>query len=892
MGQKPSILVVEDEAIVAEDISSLAREIGLDVYAIAASGAAALAEANKQRPDLALMDINLAGDMDGFETAKILMDDHNCPVVFITAMADETTLLDSEELHPYGWLLKPFSEVEFRTTLLTALNRIQIETQLRESEERFRNLAELAPIGISTMAHDGKFLYVNPKFTEIVGYTLDDTPDRESWLIKAHPEKNIREIVTEVWSQVISRPASENEAFHRVFPVRCKNGVEKLISNRIAANEKHGYVLTYEDITDRVKAEEELRISKKRLQTIFQATPDALAIIDLEGNYVEVNDVFCEFSGYSRNQIIGWSDLDLGLWDNLEDKVRFHKRLESKGSLKSFEADLKLKDGEVRKTLISARKAQLDGAPHALVVIKDIEDWKRDKLALRESQELYKVLTENAGDLIMRLDANFKNHYLSPASKKILGYSGEELVGKSNIEIVHPDDKITWAAGNKAVLDHPEESVTSVFRIKTKSGSYIWLETTNKAILDQETGKVKEIISVARDVTDRKDQQERAIHNERLVAVGELAGGVAHNFNNVLQIVLGNTQLAMTNLELGQMGEAIENLSLILDSSKLASDTVKRLQHFAGSKSPLTDNKAFDLYETVEQAIGMTKVWWKTRPEKQGKVIKVVKRLERGCHVEGRESELFEVVVNLIKNACEAMPEGGVLDINLEQKDGVIELNVSDSGIGVPKDIQKKIFLPFFTTKGSDSVGMGLASSYGIIGNHDGKLLVNSQAGKGATFTIRLQQSHRSFSPKTELENSKLQSNLNILLVDDSVGTLNILTKLLKQMGQSVFQASTGQEALELLDRLDTDLVICDLGLPDMTGWEVGEKIIGKDSLCGSRKTPFIIITGWAGQRDNHSKIVESGVDYLLEKPIDKDQLLTAMNEVIKSSEGNMDFGS
>lgn len=888
MGQKPSILIVEDEAIVAEDIASLAGEIGLRVLAVASSGEKALAEAKKQRPDLVLMDITLAGEMNGFETAKILMADHDSPVVFITAMADDTEALDTGALHPYGWLLKPFSEVEFRTTVLTALNRIQTERRLRESEERFRNLAELAPIGISTMDPDGKFQYMNPKFTEIVGYTLEDLPDRDSWLIRAYPEKNIRNIVTDFWSKIISKGDSEREAFHRVFPVRCKNGAEKLISNRIAANEKHGYVLTYEDITDRVKAEEELRVSRERLQTLFHALPDALAILDPEGNYVDVNDAFCRFSGYPRNQVIGSADLDLGLWDNLEDKVRFHQELKSKGALQSFEADLKVRDGAVCKTLISARHVQLAGVPHALMVIKDIEDWKRDKLALRETQELYRVLTENAGDLIMRLDANFKNHYLSPASEKILGYKSEELVGKSNIEIVHPEDKATWMAGNKAVLERTGEAVTSVFRMQTKNGTHIWLETTNKAILDPETGKVKEIISVARDVTERKDQQERAIYNERLVAVGELAGGVAHNFNNVLQIVLGNTQLAMTNLELGLMGEAIENLSLILHSSKLASETVKRLQNFAGSKGALKDNKRFDLYETVEQAIEMTKVWWKTKPEKQGRPIKVIKGLERGCYVEGRESELFEVVVNLIKNACEAMPEGGTLEINLGESDGVIELTVSDTGTGVPEDIKKKIFLPFFTTKGSDSVGMGLASSYGIVSNHDGKLLLSGEPGKGATFTMRLQGRQGSLPSTNDLANSRLEANLNILVVDDSTGTLNILSKTLKQLDQFVFEASNGQDALDLLERESIDLVICDLGMPNMTGWDVGEKIVARNALKGARKTPFILITGWAGQKDNHERIIESGVDYVLEKPIDNNELVRAINTVIKSCEGDM----
>jgi CheY-like chemotaxis protein len=337
----------------------------------------------------------------------------------------------------------------------------------------------------------------------------------------------------------------------------------------------------------------------------------------------------------------------------------------------------------------------------------------------------------------------------------------------------------------------------------------------------------------------------------------------------------------MTNLELGAIGEAMDNLSQIMDSSKYASETIRRLQSFSGAPSSHSDSVAFDISGTVEQALNMTKVWWKTRPEAMGASIEVIPDLESDCYVKGKESEIFEVVVNLIKNASEAMPAGGSLSIGLKNDGTNVELKVSDSGMGVSEENQRKIFMPFFTTKGFESSGMGLASSHGIVANHGGEIVLNSKEGMGATFIVKLPLAQRPLEEKRAGFVSRLKKDLCVLVADDAAPVLDTITMALKQLNQTVLIAGDGREAVEIWQNNHVDVVICDLGMPELNGWEVGMKIMEGHSEQGRPKTPFILITGWEGQKLEKDKIRAAGVDCIIEKPVEINELVMAINSVL-----------
>jgi CheY-like chemotaxis protein len=287
----------------------------------------------------------------------------------------------------------------------------------------------------------------------------------------------------------------------------------------------------------------------------------------------------------------------------------------------------------------------------------------------------------------------------------------------------------------------------------------------------------------------------------------------------------------------------------------------------------------FDLSEVIYRAVEMSKTWWQTVPQKRGIKIAVQTDLDPECLVLGREGEIFEVIINIIKNAVEALPRGGNILIETCREDGRVKARIRDNGHGIPEPHLRKVFEPFFTTKGFSSAGMGLSSSYGIIAAHQGELSVQSTLGQGSAFTIclpalRRQKSYES-TPSTHEKNAL--SPLTILVIDDMPAVLSMLDRNLGALGWRTLSARSGVEGLRLFRGNRCDVVICDAGMPHMNGWEVGRRL---RLYCHDRqipKPPFILLSGWG---DTVRNMEESGVDTVVEKPIDMAKLLQAIRGI------------
>jgi len=392
------------------------------------------------------------------------------------------------------------------------------------------------------------------------------------------------------------------------------------------------------------------------------------------------------------------------------------------------------------------------------------------------------------------------------------------------------------------------------------------------------------------EIADRKKAEEMLLHTERLKAVGELASGAAHNFNNLLQIIIGATQLAAINLDAGDVAKVKTSLQQILESSESGSETVRRLQSFTRVCKPDISRKdsVFDLCDVVRPAAELTKPWWKTNPEKQGVHVNLNLNLNPGCAVSGNRHEIFEVVVNLIKNAAEALPNGGVIHVECYSKDSDVLLKVHDSGVGIPEDMMPRLFIPFFSTKMAAGAGLGLSTSQTIIKRHGGVILVQSAEGKGSTFTVTLPKADD--QPATARPPLSVRDDraLRILAIDDVEPILELVAETLRALNHSVLTAPSGAEGLRLFKDQSVDVVICDLGMPGMTGWDVGRQI---EQICrnkGMPKTPFVLLTGWGDEVKDSAKMRESGVDRIVAKPFEIPQLLQLIREVVpESSDGN-----
>jgi PAS domain S-box-containing protein len=511
------------------------------------------------------------------------------------------------------------------------------------------------------------------------------------------------------------------------------------------------------------------------------------------------------------------------------------------------------------------------------VLLKGMWGIVRRNLAeesLRESEKRYRQLVENANDIIYTCDTKGKFTLINPQGCRATGYNRHEIIGKHFARLVRPDyrDRVNRFYGEQLSRKIPDTYFE--LPIVTKAGETVWAGQ-NVQLLTQ-GDEVVGFQSICRDITERRKTEEMLRHTERISALGQIAGGVAHNFNNLLQMVVGGCQMALAHLAKGDAEAAGKNLERILESSNWGAQTVRRLQDFARAhrEAPTLQGTAFDLSKTVEEAIAMSAPWWKSAAEKDAVKITMHHDLSDGCYVRGKENELFEVTVNLIKNAVEALPKGGEIYVSTAVTDGRVMLTVRDNGIGIAKEHKAKVFDPFWTTKNPKGTGLGLAGSLGIVRMHGGGINVESDVGKGATFCVFLPLASEPERCEKVLLDPSFAFKPRILIVDDMEMVASLLEDGLTEKGMLAVTASNGQQALEILESRHVDLILCDLAMPEMNGWQVGEYIKQRCLRQGIPKPPFILLTGWGGQYRETERIEKSGVDEILNKPVEITKLL------------------
>lgn len=365
--------------------------------------------------------------------------------------------------------------------------------------------------------------------------------------------------------------------------------------------------------------------------------------------------------------------------------------------------------------------------------------------------------------------------------------------------------------------------------------------------------------------------QEQMVQTEKLRALGEMAGGVAHDFNNMLGAVLGRVQLLLTQAqdEKTRLGlEQIQELTLA------GARTVARLQEFTRVKTDAAFT-AVDLGQVIREAIEVTKPRWRDQVQESGGFIAIENRLEPVPPVQGNAAELVEVFTNLISNAVDAMPAGGTLTFTSRLDGERVSVIVTDTGQGIPEEIKSKIFFPFFTTKGVKSTGLGLSVSYGIISRHKGTIEVDSAPGRGTTFTLTLPLSRPSGKPQPAFrQKTEPGRPLKILMVDDDENIREIFQDLLSLDNHRVKTAASGREALEYFAAEPFDVVITDLGMPGMSGWEVTAEVKKLNP-----QVPVLLVSGWGAQIDE-KEAQAKGADLVISKPFQLNQIRAALLEV------------
>jgi len=507
----------------------------------------------------------------------------------------------------------------------------------------------------------------------------------------------------------------------------------------------------------------------------------------------------------------------------------------------------------------------------------------RFRMHLVAQEELFRLIGENAADMIAVVTADGRRLYNSPSYQKVLGYSLEELERTSSYEQIHPDDV-------QGVIAAAEEAKRSgvgrclEYRVRHKDGEWRVLESTASAVRDA-SGKVEKLVIVNRDVTARRELEQQLVLSQRLEAVGKLSGGIAHDFNNLLGVIIGYSEALQQRIAPGNpLREAVDEIQ---KAGQRAAALTQQLLAF--SRKQVMEPKILDLNSII---VDMQKMLLRLIGED-------VELRFNSCddlgNVKADRSQIEQVVLNLAVNARDAMPRGGALKIEtanaeLTEKDVLryryvvpgkyVVLKVSDTGTGMDAATQAHIFEPFFTTKETGKgTGLGLATVYGVVKQSGGYIWVESESGKGATFRIFLPRAEgvAEEAPPVRPSGERREGPRTILLVEDELSLRRLTQRSLREAGYVVLEAGDAPEAVAIARRAASpiDLLLTDVVMPGMSGGDLAKKL--------SSERPGMHILFMSGYTDGAIEVhgdLRPGL-VVLRKPFTRETLLRAVDDAL-----------
>ena len=500
---------------------------------------------------------------------------------------------------------------------------------------------------------------------------------------------------------------------------------------------------------------------------------------------------------------------------------------------------------------------------------------------LRASELKYKILIDNMIDVVFTADKELNIISINLAGQRVFEYSCEDIKGLNFYDLIYDSDREKIIdcvkgsfAGNREFLEGFE------FRIKTGNGRTKDVQLNAKVDYENK-GNVTGFEGVVRDITGRKEFEQKLFQIDKLNALGLQSSGVAHEFNNILGIILG--YLEIVKGEIGDVSESVlDALGVIEKAARDGSVIVDKIQQFSRIKKEHEKKEELvDLIDVVNDALEFTMPRWKTDAQSKGIEYEIIKNnfISSKFSIRCNPSELREVVINIINNSIDAMPDGGKIEVSIKADEDKVSIIISDNGIGIEDDIKDKIFDPFFSTKGVKRSGLGMSLSYSIMARHDGEILVDSCVGKGTTMHVKMPL----FDEEVEQCDDKgavvIESlSANILIIEDEDVILDMMKILLESRGHNVFVSQDSSVGIEMYENNMYDIVLCDLAMPKLNGWQVAQFIKEYDTVRKRTKTPIVLITGYELDADNIDYKKE-GVDFILNKPIEFDKLYKIISD-------------
>jgi two-component system cell cycle sensor histidine kinase/response regulator CckA len=510
----------------------------------------------------------------------------------------------------------------------------------------------------------------------------------------------------------------------------------------------------------------------------------------------------------------------------------------------------------------------------------------RIRRQMAEREVLFRLITENAADMIAVVDSAGRRLYNSPSYQKILGYTPEELQNTSSLDQVHPDDRPqVQEAAREALVFGVGNRIE--YRMRHKDGSWHFLESSASTIRNAE-GQTEKLVIVNRDITERRRLEEQFRQAQKMEAVGRLSGGIAHDFNNLLGVIIGYSEILQEKLQ--PTNPLRGSVDEILGAGRRAAKLTRQLLAF--SRQQVLEPKVLDLNAVLKEMGNML-------PRMIGEDIELSMVLGTGLgRVKADQGQIEQIVMNLTVNSRDAMPDGGKLFIettNAEidltftkrysypvQQGSYVLLTVSDTGIGMDTATQAHMFEPFFTTKEKGKgTGLGLATAYGIVKQSGGYIDVYSELGKGTTFKIYLPRVHDALDshkiPDSDLMKSR--GTETILLAEDET-SLRILTRnLLELSGYTVLEAKSGADAITISNQQEglLALLLTDVVMPGMSG-----RALAAELTAQRPQIKVLYMSGYTGQAVGAHGTLEEG-SFFLQKPFSRNGLLSKVRQALDS---------
>lgn len=745
---------------------------------------------------------------------------------------------------------------------------------LQRERELLHAIIESLPFEFFALDTDGRYFMQNAVAIRNWGYKIGTSPDEGSEpreIVERWLENNRRAFSGETVSNYVEyRIAGESRFIHEIVqPINDGGGTTLGI---LGINIDH---------TEQKRIEENLRMSEEKFATAFRLSPDSININRLDdGTYINVNDGFCAITGYSADEVIGKSSLELGIWVRPEDRERLVQGLKENGIVSELETQFRKKDGSVITGVMSGRIIIIEGVPCVLNIARDITDRKKAEEALLASETKFRTLFDKMQEGFALheivfdgsgLPLDFRIVDVNPAFERITGVRKPDVIGRT-IREIFPTINDDWIGEYRQVAR--DGSPRRFWSYSRRFNRYFDVHAYIPA-----NGRLAVIFS---DVTEQKKLQDELIKTQKLESLGLVAGGIAHDFNNLLTGILSNISFARMRIDRDHPVAA--PLEQSEKATLRAAELTRQLLTFAKGGEPV--KKQVALSRLVRESASFVL---------RGSNVDCSFRIEESAPpVDVDEGQISQVVTNLIINADQAMPEGGTMDIAIEEcrvtaetgnlePGSYVKLAIADKGCGIPESDLVRIFDPYFSTK-AHGTGLGLTSAYSIVKRHGGHIEVSSRIGEGSIFSVYLPISATA-APVAEQHSDKaslVAGSGTILVMDDEKMICAVVADILDYLGYTVRCCADGAEAIRLYrDAMASgerfDAIIVDLTIPGgMGGKEAAGEILNMDP-----QAKMIVSSGYS-EDPIMSSYREYGFSGAVVKPYTAIKLAQSLDKVLK----------